>query len=131
MPDWPFFLEDELRCPCGCGRADMDPAFMHSFVEFRRAVNSPIVLTSAFRCPEYDLELRSSRDQSSTGAHSRGRAIDANMWGDRLWNALGFAISADLLGIGLQQKGAYNTRFVHFDNMISETGRPRPWVWTY
>jgi uncharacterized protein YcbK (DUF882 family) len=109
----------------------MNTEFMQRLIVFRRDMGVPLVVTSGYRCPDYDKAIRAPRGQTGIGAHARGRAVDLHLWGSVLWNALEPATAAGMLGIGLHQSGKINDRFAHFDNLLADPGRPRPWVWTY
>lgn len=138
MADWPwvFFTREELQCPCGCGRCEMDPVYMWWFEAMRRAANVAFIVHSAYRCPVYDERVREEQAQEGRGYHSgynpftkiesKGRAIDGHWhghWRDvqRGWRTAMYTWSG---GIGLYLKGPQSGRFIHYDN--------GPWrVWTY
>jgi hypothetical protein len=39
------------------------------------------------------------------------------------------ATNIGILGLGVAQKG--EGRFIHVDDLTSDDGFPRPWVWSY
>ncbi len=72
--DWskyPNFTEAEFACRCGCGAADMDPDFMDRLQAIRTAFGKPMVISSGFRCEEYN-----SRIGSKYPEHVMGMAAD-------------------------------------------------------
>lgn len=121
----PHFKADELRCPCGCGmlpRLD----FMEKVETLRAVYGKPMKVTSAARCPAYNEKVSSTgRD----GPHTTGRAIDIGVSGREAHNLLRLAMRfGNFSGIGLNQKGPHEKRFLHLDDL---SGPQRPWVWTY
>lgn len=123
---WPNFTEAEMRCKCGCGRADMDPGFMDRLQEMRAAATFPFVITSGFRCPDYNDRISST---GRTGPHTTGQAADIGVLGHRAHTVAGLAHKYGMTGIGQNQKGPHSKRFIHIDSLAD--GFPRPWVWTY
>lgn len=69
-----FFKASELACKCGCGKgeADMDQAFLNRLDMLRTAVNEPMVLTSAFRCNNWNMKCGGE----PKSYHLTGRAVD-------------------------------------------------------
>ena len=125
MIDWSDYLnftEAEMRCKCGCGRADMKPSFMMTLQRVRNAFGWPMVVNSGFRCPDYDKSI------GGVGIHPKGRSADIRVSGEKAYHLLGCAYAMDVRGIGLKQHGAWAGRFMHLD---TEGGRTRPRVWTY
>ncbi len=125
MTDWfdyANFSESEMRCKCGCGRADMDPDFMALLQGARDAYRRPMVVNSGFRCPEYDKAV------GGAGAHPTGRAADISVTGEDTHSLLTVALVLGMRGIGLKQHGPHKWRFMHLDDLDGPT---RPWVWTY
>ena len=120
------FKARELRCHCGCGQNKMDAGFMEKLEELRVTVNFPMVLTSAYRCPEHNANVSTT---GRTGAHTQGKAVDVKVSGDRAFTLLKHALALGFHGIGISQKGEYATRFIHLD--IADLGDRRPRVWTY
>ncbi len=124
MIDWSIyndFSEAEMRCKCGCGRADMSETFMARLQRVRDAYCRPIVVTSGFRCLEHD------RSVGGAGVHPKGRAADIAVSGRDCFALVDLAISKGMTGIGLKQHGPHGGRFMHLDDL----GSPRPRIWTY
>ena len=117
------FTSDEFKCPC-CGRAEMDPDFMSRLQGFRTDLGiafSP-VYAGGYRCPAFN--------QSDTGSHTEGKAIDLNINKIHYHKTMKLAFKHGFTGIGVKQKdGKFQ---LHIDTADEIPGvRPRPWVWTY
>ncbi len=125
MIDWSIyanFTEAEMRCKCGCGRADMDPDFMNHLQRVRDAYGRPMPITSGYRCPEHDRAI------GGAGVHPTGRAADTAVSGEDTYHLLKTALVMGMRGIGQKQHGPYASRFMHLDDL---DGPMRPRVWTY
>lgn len=122
---WVHFTEEELTCHCGCGRQEMDNEFMEKLVGMRLAMDRPFIVTSAYRCPDYNARISRT---GTAGPHTTGRAVDIAMSGQSAYNLVELAYKMGITGIGLKQTGPHQGRFVHLDDL---EGGTRPWVWTY
>ena len=125
MTDWSDyenFTEDEMRCKCGCGRADMDPDFMALLQGVRDAYKRPMVVNSGFRCPEHDTAI------GGAGVHPTGHAGDISVSGENAHSLLTVALVLGMRGIGLKQHSAMAGRFMHLDDLGGPT---RPRIWSY
>lgn len=120
----PNFSVDEMKCKCGCGKADMDREFMMDLQALREAVG-PLKVSSAYRCPEHNQRVSST---GPDGPHTTGKAADILCSGKHAHEVLMSACFFDFTGIGVSQKGAHGSRFIHLDTI---TAGPRPNVWTY
>jgi len=118
---YPNFTIDEMRCKCGCGRADMNSDFMEALQRVRDALGRPMRVTSGFRCPEHDKAI------GGAGVHPTGQATDIAVSGTDAYHLLSYAMDL-MTGVGLKQHGPHDKRFVHLDTTI---GPARPWIWTY
>jgi len=126
--NWPHFTEWELACKCGCGRSEMDQNFMWRLEQVRTAYDRPMRVSSAFRCPDHNARVSSTgRD----GPHTTGKAIDILVLGSSARELLALILEFEFTGIGLNQKGAYERRFIHMDLLARSARFPRPWIWTY
>jgi len=126
--DYEFFSENELACKCPrLHTVGMDPDFMKKLVELRRFLGFPIILASAYRCPEHNQEVSNT---GPNGPHTTGRAIDAKLYGQRAYALVKAAPNFGFTGIGVNQKGDIGSRFIHLDD-LTEMPHPRPWVWSY
>lgn len=99
---------------------------MEKLEKLRVKVDFPMVLTSAYRCPEHNANVSTT---GRTGAHTQGKAVDVKVSEDRAFTLLKHALALGFHGIGISQKGEYATRFIHLD--IADLGERRPRVWTY
>ena len=130
-PDWdnyPNFARHEFVCPCGCGQALMVPAFMDRLQGVRTEIGVPLVVSSGFRCPDYNAQVSST---GRNGPHTLGRAVDLAVRGPLARRVVGLAIARGFTGIGIRQHGDHNGRFVHLDDLNGEYPGPRPWIWSY
>lgn len=124
---WKYFSENELACPC-CGQCEMDCEFMENLEGIRDILEFPFVISSGYRCPEYNEKISpTGRD----GPHTLGRAVDIAVFGEKAYELIAAADSWGMSGIGVKQCGEYAGRFVHLDNLDKNEGWPRPRVWSY
>ena len=121
--DYANFTEAEMRCHCGCLRADMDPAFMAALQRVRNVYGKPMPVTSGFRCLDYNARISKT---GRSGPHTTGRAVDIAISGENTYHLLSAAIG--MRGIGLKQHGPHAGRFMHLDSLY---GPMRPRIWTY
>ena len=117
-----YFTEQELACKCGCGKADMDPAFMAKLNEIRRIVARPFAVTSAYRCPDYNDQVSKT---GRNGPHTTGRAIDI-----RADSRLRYEIMAEARNQGITRFGIART-FIHIDDLTEAAGFDGRVIWTY
>lgn len=121
---WPHFSVGELRCP-HCGAMHMNRRFMEVIELIREDYGKPMVVTSAYRCPEYNDEISNT---GLNGPHTTGRAMDIHVYGADALNLLHWSMYHGITGVGVNQTGNYEKRFVHLDQIENEH---RPWIWTY
>lgn len=126
MSNWEYFsYESDRALSCGCcGTRGMDDDFMLLLDRIRRTYGGPMVVTSGYRCPEYNTKVSST---GATGPHTTGRAVDIHVVGDEALRLIGAAIAEGATGIGVAQKGSWSGRFIHIDNLDEN----RPWAWSY
>jgi len=120
-----YFSKAELRCRCGCDEALMDEKFMMRLDALRYRYNSPITLSSAYRCPKHNNAVSST---GLAGPHTTGKAVDMSVSGREAHKILELMYELNFQGVGVSQKGAHKSRFIHADDI---TEGNRPWVWTY
>ena len=121
---WPNFSAGEFRCS-HTGKDGMDPAFMDRLQALRTEYGKPMVITSGYRDPAHPIEAR----KASPGAHASGRAADIAVRGRDALQVIELALKHGFTGFGVNQKGG--GRFIHLDDLPNDTGRPRPWIWSY
>ena len=122
MISYKYFTEDELRCKCGCGKADMDSWFMDLLEEIREEVGEPFIVTSAYRCPEYNNKVSST---GLGGPHTTGRAIDI-----KANSSLKYKISIASYKEGITRFGIGKS-FIHIDNLKEVDLFTEEVIWTY
>src|SRR5271167_4633271 len=126
---WQYFELDELRCHCfQCGSTglEMKTTFMNMIVILRKEMCFPFVITSAYRCPDYNKKVSNT---GRTGPHTTGKALDIQVSGEQAWDLFYKSLSMRFLGIGVNQKGT-GGRYIHLD-MCLPSEAPRPRIWSY
>ena len=123
---WPNFTPVEIACR-GTGKLLIVLEFMDKLQRLRERLSVPLVISSGYRTPEYNAEVSST---GLTGPHTTGRAVDIKVNGEPAWRLLSIAGDSGFHGIGVSQKGAHASCFIHIDDVPNET-HPRPWVWSY
>lgn len=98
---------------------------MDMLTKLRVAYAKPMRVTSAYRHPTHPIEAKKPKG----GTHTTGRAVDIAVDRGEAYELLGLALEIGFTGIGVQQKG--NGRFLHLDNLESESGFVRPTIWSY
>lgn len=131
MVDWAeitFFKKTEFDCNCGCGSNLMEKTFLKTLDDLRGRCDFPFIITSGYRCPEYNDAVSST---GRNGPHTTGRAADIKLFGQRAFNVIRHCtLGGWMTGIGVMQHGPHNSRFIHLDDL--EPGdRFRPTIWTY
>jgi zinc D-Ala-D-Ala carboxypeptidase len=125
--DYPNFSRSEFECQCGCGRADMDPEFMHTVQGLRIAVGHSLRVTSGYRCPKHNNNVSST---GLDGPHTTGKAVDFGINRTQAYWLMVHALGAGITGLGFNQKGG--KRFLHLDTLTEDEGHfPRPTIWSY
>ena len=123
MTMYRYFTDEELSCR-HCGENHMDDHFMQQVIAIRERLGFGFPVSSAYRCPEHPVEAR----KESPGAHTSGKAIDIRVSGKRAYLLLKMALDAGFIGIGVNQTGAHDQRFIHLDMWLEGS---RPAVWSY
>ena len=128
MIDWGAlnnFKQDEFRCSCPCGRADMRSSFMLLLQSIRDEYGHVMPITSGFRCPARNNAVSSTGD---LGPHVLGVAADVRVSGASSHRLLKIALEHGIQGVGVKQTGPHSSRFLHLDMVVSDG---RPWLWGY
>lgn len=71
-----YFKPHEFACKCGkCGKGfeQMDENLLRMLDDLREKAGIPLVLSSAYRCPEHNGSLKEAVPNSS---HTKGMAVD-------------------------------------------------------
>lgn len=124
--NWQYFSFDDFKCSCGCGRNEISLRVVDDLDAMRREVGFPIVISSGYRCPEYNNKISKS---GFDGPHTTGLTVDISVYGERAFEILSVAKKFGFKGIGIKQTG--KRRFLHLDQLKHTPKRPRPWVWSY
>ena len=122
--DWskyaPYFRELEFDCK-HCGKNDMKPEFMDALLRVRKNFARPMVISSGYRCPDYNDQISST---GRNGPHTTGLACDVLVSGTEARLLLEHL--DEFPRIGFSQKGDHSSRFIHID-LLPKSG----WIWTY
>ena len=124
--DWVYFTEQELACK-GTDECDMHPEFMEKLIAVRDVYNQPMIITSGYRHLTYNSTIGGAKNSP----HLYGRAVDVKVAGGDALRLIGAALRHGMRGIGVKQRGDYNGRFIHLDDMPQSDDHPRPWIWSY
>ena len=128
MKDYPFFSVDELKCKCGeCDGGEMSDIFMMKLVRLRRLLGIGMVVSSGFRCANYNANV--SKTKSRTGPHTTGHSVDVLCSHTKAFKILELAFEVGMTGVGVRQKG--DSRFIHLDDLPQGPAQPRPHIWSY
>lgn len=125
MKKWKYFdqaIDLKLTCSCGCGRMEMDDAFMQKSDKVRELAGFAFRVTSGFRCPEYNAKVSSTGER---GPHTTGRALDIAASS----SAMRLAIVEAAQKLGIRRFGIAKG-FIHYDDLTAEEGFPEG-MWTY
>ena len=123
-----YFKEQEFACKCGCGKTpfksnfgfSVDTALISKLDDLRHRFSKKIVVTSGFRC--YDYNIKQSK-ASLTSSHVKGLAVDitfANFDINRL------EVLALVCEMGFKRVGI-GKDFIHLDVDIDKSQLS----WTY
>ncbi len=120
-----YFSDAELSCPC-CGENKFNPRTLDRLTEMRRVLDFPFVVTSGYRCRAYN------EDKGYTQTHATGQAVDIAVSHKSAYRLVTAAQRFGFSGVGVAQKGAPGTRFIHLDDLMEiQHARPRPHIWSY
>ena len=120
----PYFSEEEMSCKCGQCSVHMSDTFMERLIKLRKAYNKPMIITSGYRCHDYNAQIGGAENS----AHTLGHAVDVSVRGADAYRLVYLAMNMGFTGVGVSQKGT-SARFIHLDDMQDDIRRPR--VWSY
>ena len=126
--DWTkvmYFNPGEFACRC-CGISAMDFNFIQMLDKIRHEYGKPMRISSGYRCPAHNASVSST---GTSGPHTTGLASDVAIAGHDAYAILNLAVMMGATGIGVAQKGNWNSRFIHID--VLPIGDKRPWIWSY
>jgi zinc D-Ala-D-Ala carboxypeptidase len=126
------FSRDELKCSFAPDAPVlMDVYFIEKLEELREEWGRPMRLSSAYRTEDNPRERSKplkydhlGNPLPKGGMHARGRACDVLVAGADAVELLRLAVKY-FNGIGINQKGEWNQRFIHLDD------RTNPAMWSY
>jgi uncharacterized protein YcbK (DUF882 family) len=124
---WPNFSESELSCK-HCKQSKFSPEFLDKLQRLRGVMNAPLKISSAYRCPEHNQAVSST---GPDGPHTTGRAVDIKTYGAEAQKIIFVALNLGFTGIGVNQKGPVEKRFIHLDDLPNSPRFQRPTIWSY
>ena len=109
------FSRDELKCSFS-GECAIEEDALQKLQALRDEWNKPIKLSSAYRSNSHPRE----RTKANAGYHhgkngNGGMAFDCLIAGEDVVPFIVLAIKHGFKGIGVNQKGEWNQRFIHLD----------------
>ena len=117
------FKDAELKCSC-CGKNRIVEAFLERLEALRDRVGFPLYISSGYRCPLHNDAVSRT---GLTGPHTTGQAVDIAISYEMAFILAKYAFELDFQGIGINQRGIIQDRFIHLDML--DANRPR--IWTY
>tara|TARA_X000001382_G_C3166133_1_gene177919 strand:- start:402 stop:794 length:393 start_codon:yes stop_codon:yes gene_type:complete len=129
MVDWSkskYFLKEEFDCQA-TGENKMQESFILQINQLRSIYGKPMLISSGFRSKKHPIE---AKKKSGGGMHTTGLASDVLIHGKEAYILLNLIIQMKVwTGIGFNQKGAFEQRFIHIDMGTDENRRPT--IWSY
>ena len=120
---WKNFTREEFACSCGCGTNEILDKTIDFAQSLRAELGFPLAVTSGYRCKGHPSEKKKSKP----GSHNRGMAVDFGVSGGKAKLLARAILSRSLGGVGINQKGPQNARFIHGDIDANRLDR----FWTY
>ena len=121
--DYPNFSHAEFACK-ETGECEMNEEFMRRLQSLRTEFGKPMIINSGYRSKRHSLEM----GKNEPGAHTTGRACDVRVYGPHAFEIIDLAIKHGFTRIGVNQKGAQSSRFIHLDDSPTF---PNPRIWSY
>lgn len=120
------FQPEEFDSPDrpGSGLTLMDPSFIRLLDKLRESVGFPLVISSGYRTPGYNLSLKAEGLKSVDGsAHTIGKAADIVVrFSEHRFKLLKTALALSVRRIGIAQT------FIHLD---TDGTKPQEVAWLY
>jgi len=117
-----YFSLEEQRCHCGCSNRGLDPAFLKKLNHIRATLGKPLVLTSAYRCPDRNAAESVTGED---GPHTTGRAVDIHA--DSRLRSL---VQREAMKLGMTRFGIAQS-FIHIDDLNESDGFDSNVTWVY
>lgn len=113
------FSREEFACQCGCGFDTVDAQLLDVIQAVRDAIEVPITINSACRCPDHNAAVGGSPNSQ----HTKGRACDIVAKGIRPH------LVADVVEQVLKMKGIAGGigRYTTFTHIDTRTNGPARW----
>lgn len=124
---WENFTPEEMACH-GDGSLRIDESFMDRLQALRDAIGFALPVSSGYRSPAYNATVS---DTGDSGPHTTGHAADLLVGGSQAFLVMKTALVLGFTGIGISQRGIYEKRFIHLDDLAHDDLIPRPMVWSY
>jgi zinc D-Ala-D-Ala carboxypeptidase len=122
---WKFFKREELACKC-CKAHITVPESLDRLERLRVDFGKPMKVSSAYRCSKHNADVSTT---GLDGPHTTGRAYDIIVSGKDAYDLVHLATLHGFTGIGINQRGDVDKRFIHIDDIKDRTTRPR--IWSY
>lgn len=134
MIDWdsfPNFGRKEFACR-ETGECEMQEAAVRCFQDLRTSYNRPLTVSSGFRSVAHPIEMAKIDNGGRPGTHNSGFAADFAVAGEDAIELLRLALNDPrVTGVGIDQRGPWNSRFLHIDTLPEGGDIARPAIWTY
>ena len=126
--DWDFsnFRPEELACR-HTGQEGIKYELMVALQSLRDEMEFPFIITSGYRSLEHPIEAK----KKTGGTHSLGLALDILCSDKQAFKIVTNAAKHGFTGIGVNQKGSIDKRFIHLDIAGIKNGKVRPKIWSY
>lgn len=125
---WDFknFSPDEFACRYS-GEHGISLELVKALQGLRTRLGFPMKISSGYRSMEHPIEAKKLKG----GVHTEGKAADVLCFGEQAYLILVNAVDFGFTGIGVNQKGSLEQRFIHLDISDKYGDRVRPYVWSY
>ena len=112
----PNFSIKEMACRCRCGLYEMDEEFIRLIQILRDEMQGPLRVTSGRRCDAHNFRVSTAQNKQNV-IHTKGKAADILVSGERVMKLFEKARQIGFSGIGLSQKTGtpHPQRFIHLD----------------
>ena len=117
---WKNFKLNEFKCSC-CGLVDINSDLL-DLLQTAREIIGPLVITSAYRCPEHNNNVSST---GLSGPHTTGKSVDIHVSNSQHRKQLIDYFTNKVTGLGIAKT------FIHIDILTSDEVPHRPNCWLY
>lgn len=122
--DIKHFVPHEFDSPDanGSGGEHMAEHLVRKLDTLRGLIRRALVISSGYRTFEYNGKIGGAKHSK----HLDGIAVDIPIAGEDAFKLVGLAYTLGFTGIGINQRGEWDKRFIHLD--VRET---EPRIWSY